>query len=453
MNNMNNNMEKYRHSRYNYAVDYNGKKLLYNGLSGAGICMTKEEYEKIKPLMENLETFQRDYPEDFNHLLNLGYVIEDSFDEIRYIRYKNNEAVFLNRAYTIVINPTLECNFRCWYCYEDHVDGKMSDDTVEAVKKHIEHKVINHEITSLHLSWFGGEPLLYFNEIIYPISLFAKELCENYKVPFSNHVTSNAYLITDSMIEDMRAIVLNSFQITLDGSRERHDKIRNNRGLPSYDIIMKNINLLCKNISNVNVIMRVNYDDVTLKTNSAKQILEDVSPNNRSKVNINMQRVWQTYKSQEENILNEEVVDFIKEAKKAGFCGVEYIAGLSVRKYYNCYVSRYNHIEINYDGMVYKCTARGYDVDRSLGKMTSSGLIEFNEKKLSCQYSKSTFDNEMCLECMYLPLCWGPCPQKLLEIGDKDLPSICFFRAFEYPISKLIIDKYEVILANKNIEL
>lgn len=27
------------------------------------------------------------------------------------------------------------------------------------------------------------------------------------------------------------------------------------------------------------------------------------------------------------------------------------------------------------------------------------------------------------------------------------------FRAFEYPISKLIIDKYEVILANKNIEL
>lgn len=77
------------------------------------------------------------------------------------------------------------------------------------------------------------------------------------------------------------------------------------------------------------------------------------------------------------------------------------------------------------------------------------GLIDWDEKRLSRQYSKSTFDNSMCIKCVYLPLCWGPCPQKLIDTKEEDLSSICFLSSFEYPVSKLIIDKYENTLINK----
>lgn len=62
-----------------------------------------------------------------------GFIVEIDKDEIDVLRYKNRMEVFSNRKYKLVINPTLECNFACWYCYEKHPQGYMSEDTISKI--------------------------------------------------------------------------------------------------------------------------------------------------------------------------------------------------------------------------------------------------------------------------------------------------------------------------------
>lgn len=429
-------------SQYNYMIDYKDKKLFFNGVTGAGFCMTKNELEMLNPLLNNLEQFQEDYYNDFEYLKNLGYIIDKERDEIEYLRFKNREEVFLKKDYRIFINPTLECNFHCWYCYESHPQGYMNKETIDKIKKHLCLKVEVDKISSLNLSWFGGEPLLYFYEVVYPLSKFAKELCKKNNIPFVSTITTNGYCLDENMIEKLDEIDLRGFQITLDGHRERHNKIRNNNGEPSYDKIIQNINLLCNKIEKIGVTLRINYDNQTLKNQQAERILNDIEMENRRKIHIDFQQVWQVVNDKNKNHVTE-ISSLIDNAKKIGYKKFSCSGGFTLGQFYNCYVSKYHYVEINYDGKVYKCTARDYKEPYEMGKMQDDGTIIWNEARLSKLYASSTFENPICLKCAYLPLCWGPCPQKVMEAKEQGMAGYCVMKDIERSVGERLIDIYE----------
>jgi uncharacterized protein len=245
----------------------------------------------------------------------------------------------------------------------------------------------------------------------------------------------------EAMIAKFQDIDLLGFQITLDGHRERHNKIRNNNGTPSYDRIIENINLLCKNIEKISVTLRINYDHQTLKNQQAEQILNDIEKDNQDKIHIDLQRVWQTV--QPNNIVkdNKDVASLIAAAKKIGFKKVGCTGGITTGQFYNCYTSKYHYVEFNYDGKVYRCTARGYQEPYEMGVLQEDGVIIWNEARISKLYARPTFDNEVCLKCAYLPLCWGPCPQKMVEMKEHGF--ICVVKNMERSMKELIVDSYE----------
>jgi uncharacterized protein len=54
----------------------------------------------------------------------------------------------------------------------------------------------------------------------------------------------------------------------------------------------------------------------------------------------------------------------------------------------------------------------------------------------------------MCLNCVYLPICLGPCPQKIVETPIEQLENVCALKYAERPIKDRIIDLYETSLKN-----
>lgn len=411
----------YKESIYNYFIDYNNKKLLFNGLTGNCFCMTKQEYENLTELMMNMEQFQEKYPYDFERLQKLGYLIKDDFDEVSYILFKNRESVFSGKDYSLIINPTLNCNFRCWYCYEEHKGGKMSTKTINNLKKHIRYMIEKKKISSLRIGWFGGEPLLCFDSVVYPVSQYAKKICKKYNIPYSSNITTNGYLINEEMITNIKEIELFNYQITLDGNKEKHDKVRNNNGKQSYDTIINNIKLLCNNIDDLEIFLRINYDDQTFNSENIFSILDEFAPEIRKNIIINPHRIWQTYR--EDPIKDESYFSkFMQMANEKGY-RIKDRCGLNIGTFSTCYASRMNYANVNFDGKIYKCTARNYSEDNSLGEMKNDGTINWDMAKISKMYCKSPLDNIECLGCKYLPLCYGQYVQNFKEQGNY-----CYFK-------------------------
>ena len=66
--------------------------------------------------------------------------------------------------------------------------------------KHIDYLVNKVRIPALHLDWFGGEPLMYYKEVMKPIASYAKEITTAQGVVLTQHVTTNATLLNENMM-------------------------------------------------------------------------------------------------------------------------------------------------------------------------------------------------------------------------------------------------------------
>ena len=77
------------------------------------------------------------------------------------------------------------------------------------------------------------------------------------------------------------------------------------------------------------------------------------------------------------------------------------------------------------------------------GVLMDDGHIEWNADMIARQYGKATFENDMCIACKHLPICNGPCSQKIIETPPEKLESICSLNNSEVTPESFIIDLYE----------
>lgn len=422
--------------RYNFFVPNQDRMICFNALSGKVFSVNKEEYAAMQSCLKNPDSFGKLR----KFLYDNKFLIDDDFDEVNYIILRNRIEVF-SQVFHLIINPTLECNFNCWYCYEKNIKGSMSSDTIQNIKNFLSRKVENHEITGLDLSWFGGEPLLYYKEVVLPISLFAKDLMAANNLSFSNGITTNGYLIDDEMIDGLKLIDMNFFQITLDGSENSHNLTRNQKGEPSYQRIISNIIKLCQSNDKVRIRLRINYTNKILRQDF-KEIFDHFPPEQRHKIAIDFQRVWQTTREvSHPGCNNEDVISKVELSREMGFAfGLD--AKYTIGRYHQCYVDRYNHAHVNYDGRVYKCSARNYSDKYVYGELLNTGEIKYKSGILEKMYTRANFENDKCLPCKLLPLCIGPCYQRYLDYLNKEKTDCCIHSNKEIEVDTFIKEYY-----------
>ncbi|MCG8410345.1 MAG: radical SAM protein [Bacteroidales bacterium] len=420
-------MNKFKLNSYLYFLEYNEDVVCLNLLNKQIIILEGKKYNQLKQTKNNIDSLKEINPNLFSLLLKLEFIIKAEINEMDWINSDYNVEIFRNTSYRLTVLPTLNCNYRCWYCYETKDPKLMSKDVFQRIIKHINYKIDVDKVTKIDLDWFGGEPLIGFEKVVYPLSLKAKDICKKNKIGFTNQITTNGLLVNESMIDKFNCIKLNNFQITLDGNKYYHEKVK--KGINTYQRTVNNINLLCSHIDNINLVLRINFTDQNLE--SSVDIIEDINKENRKKIEVSFQRVWQI-KDNNQYYYN---VDKIKAIFKAeGFKLSEY----NIQLVQACYVDRLEQAIINYNGDVFKCTARDFLQENREGILDSEGFIDWDFSKQYKRFGKKRYENEMCLNCDLLPACYGPCSQKVLEINPDNFDKICNYNGLKLSIDEML---------------
>lgn len=412
-----------KQSKYNTIVSLGKQQVLYNTITNKFVVLSdaiKEalKCETVSPLSLKLESN--------------NYLVKDDVNEKQMIESLFVQRRFSSKVYQLTLNTSLDCNLCCWYCYETHAKKtNMSLELVKNILLHLEIKSQADPFKILELSFFGGEPLLNYKAI--------KALLEGVKMlserfDFDIHLTfvTNGTLINQKYVELLKEFKVR-FQITIDGNKDTHNNTRKYKskllGTDSYGRIMDNLKLLNEQEAEFYFIVRVNYETDTLK--SISKLMADLEFLDKRRTALSLHRVWQHKATEEDSAL---LIDAINYINSMGFVVSTFPLATNLE---NCYADNYNQAIINYDGNVYKCTARDFSSEQPSGKLNSLGLIEWNAPLLLDRLALDI--PQKCKDCLLLPSCTGICSQKKVEAKDNEqIP--CPFED--------LISKEDVILLN-----
>lgn len=409
--------------------------IIYNSLSGKFVVVKNHVFS-----LENfdIKQIEENYPFLFKQLIEGGIILEETEDEFELLKARINKADNNSDSFILHINPTLDCNFRCWYCYEKHVvNSKMTLSTVNAVKILISRIISNPFISFFDLGFFGGEPLFFFNHVAKNIIAYTREQCVKFGKSLHIHFTSNGALLNNSIINFLSQSSC-AFQITLDGAKESHDNTRFTKNYSgSFDIITTNILKLVK--AKIDVIVRVNYTGDNI--DSVISILDrfkECGYEYKKYLKFDFQRVWQDRKDRFDE--TEKKINSIRDRfRKEGFMVLTNYLPHDVRQ--SCYGDKLNHVLINYNGDLFGCTARDFSTSNRIGYINQEGELIY-EKEIVNRRNNSKLVKEVCRECRIAPICGGGCKQRAFETLDSEL---CSFNYSEEDIDSIILDIFEYV--------
>ena len=425
-------------SIYNSYFNFSdGIQMIYNAYTDMFILL------RSKMIVDSHNIISADTidPEFYENAIKSGCIIENKVDEVENVR---NEIIRANENdvfFHLTINPTLNCNFKCWYCYENHkVDSKMTLETICSIAMLISTSISkNSNYKKVLISFFGGEPLMYFNETVKPLILKADEVCKRHNKDFEIHFTSNAFLLNDATIRFLSNYVC-SFQITLDGHRDRHNAVRYNDAGGSYDTIFTNIISLAQ--AGIRVLVRINCtkSNVDDLVNILQDFKRGINPDVANMLSFDIQRVWQDIdidvNSEMESEINNKISEYIKLYRDNGYQVNSVLISNKVKNC--CYGDKTHHATINYNGDVYQCTARDFNETNRMGRLCPDGTINWDKMTVN-QRNSHKFSNPVCHSCRIAPICGGGCSQNSIERPHNGR---CPFGYTEEKIDEIILTRF-----------
>ena len=239
---------EYRLATFTSIVKYEGRYLLYNNLSKTLYLLTSNEGNAVKriPIAE---------PALFDALIKDNTIVPIDFDDFSYINSAKKIYDCLPSRIlrpNFVIFTTTKCNARCPYCFEHgqrRID--MSEQTAKDVARFIGEKAPQKAVT---IKWFGGEPL--YN--MAAMDVICTEL-QKRGIAYTSKATTNGYLFDKNVIDHaINVWHLKSVVITLDGTREVYNQVKNYIYDDSdpFEVVINNIDNLL--LSDINVSIRIN---------------------------------------------------------------------------------------------------------------------------------------------------------------------------------------------------
>ena len=423
-------------SRYNFHVPVGESSLLYNTRTGCLVRLDGEDGQELaRALIRTTFTglLQNLSQDVLDMLVEGGFLISVDYDELWEVQQRFWKAR-VETPIVITITTTQDCNLGCFYCYEERSAARLTADDVDDVVQFAKDRLATSGKRSLHVDWYGGEPLLNqkFIEIASPA---LQTLCRALDVSYHSSIISNGTRWPTDTASFVRRHAIRQVQISFDGMRENHNRSRRYRpgyaqgSLSSFDEAVRLVDSLLDEVR------------VDIRINIGPHNLSDIKP----LLNMARERGWfarrfpaviqparlAAYTDHCGFLRSRELSegDFsklrgeIREMLGSGALVEEPGApdGLPLPRSSVCAALARDSAVIGADKLEYRCGLQVGETNQASARVGSHQRLlpmaqmhgEFPERAWWENFDPTTL--ESCSRCSFLPVCFGGCPLKHLR--------------------------------------
>lgn len=410
-------------SMYNNKLEKEGQFFIYNALTGGYAKIDKQFHDLFSKCdisnSDNINVLKSLPSDILKKMQTGGFLIPKEMDEIKMLKTMHYQLRFgTKNSLGLTILPTLNCNFRCPYCYEKdkaYPVNEMSTEVMDAIIDYVDSNIS--EGGALSVSWYGGEPLIKF-DLLKILQNRLLDLTQRKKITMVSSIITNGYLLTREVSDKLVELGITRAQVTLDGPEEIHNNTRylvNGKG--TYDRIISNLKNINKGLF---ISIRVNLQKENIKyvpefldslIDAGFREQENIKPYFATVHDYEIEKGYISSQCFSIADYSKEEIEINKIMEEKGFMPDPIIAP---RVMATCGAVSSNALIIEPDGTIQKCWNVVGDKKESVGNILDVKKTEQNKiLKLvneSKWYSWSPFDNRECLKCSVLPLCMGGCP-------------------------------------------
>lgn len=404
-------------SKYNFFYNYvtNEQQMIaYNARTNALALIDNDNYKKY---INFIKYNTKINDENLLQELKRGqFIIDDEICELDLVRYSILNSRYSESYLGMTIAPTLNCNFKCVYCYEKD-SLKNTPMCSEVQEKIIEliHSYVG-EINSLHITWYGGEPLLELDTIL-RLSKIVMKICEQNQIVYTSNIITNGYNLDKNTALILKECNINKLQITIDGPQEIHDVRRPLiSGQGTFNRILKNLTEITEIIKEITIRINIDNENI-LRINETFQSFDEYGLRNKIGLYlgqvVSMNNCYRNSTCTENALFSKLNYMFEKSLIENGY-KKNLISKYPNRKSNFCGADYKNNLVIDPEGYIYKCWADIGIVKYAVGNILDKNFKGNYARYLSYMIYDPTLD-ETCKDCSYLPICMGGCPKKRLE--------------------------------------
>lgn len=404
-------------SKYVYEIDGDNGFYLYNALSGGLVAFDKNDKARALSVLNcgisetiDLDDKSRQLREEF---VISEFLVDSNAKEYEFINSRRSGQYCKNSKSThlkLSIAPTLNCNLNCSYCYQVQDDYErnfvsINEIVLKDIGDFIKIKRKDHE--SIHITWYGGEPLLALDKISH-ISNLLKSLFDKEKI--SEGLITNGTYLDKKTREILKDALVTRLQITIDGNKSYHDARRYTyQKEGTYDTIINNVKEAVDEGFMIGIRVNIEPENVY----AYRDVINDLIDNGlggKLYVHLAGTRYYDNLRGISMEEYAKVMVEFAKDLVKNGFIG-----SLDLPQPIPSFcemLEGHNSYSIDPDGNVVVCMEEIGDPtvsDANFGYIT--GDIDKKKEEFSI---KSNWLREIpteCKDCGVLPLCLAGCPR------------------------------------------
>jgi uncharacterized protein len=395
---------KYKNSKYNILFSRNSSNYLYNTLSTSIIYLDDKTLDNI--LNNNISNIN---DETVKLLLDNGLIADYDENETDHYRYFYDKTRYDKSTLNITFIPTYACNLSCIYC----IQGNKKLTATAAKQKinlnpliaFVHHKLDTEHIAEMNILLYGGEPLLQY-ETCCSFSEHIARLASDYSIPSKFLLVTNGTLINEPVIQKLIKPHDMRIQLTIDGNSIEHDQRRVfHTGAGSYDIIIRNLDLLIEKGLTDNVTIRINID----KDNVSQgfEIIDRMKRKSIKDVYFGLLTSLKT-KSCTSYFSMDEYSSSYDPLLTSYLLSKGYVTGNKMGKTAPCSMNSENCFLIDFNLDVYKCDLFIGNKKLRVGYIDELGSLILLPNYYK-QMNRSPFYLKKCKECILLPACAGGC--------------------------------------------